>query len=125
MSVKVVDSSAVAAILFAEPEADKIAAGLESSSLVTSALLPFEVANVCLKKMHRSPRRRNELLSAFAYLQRMELETRQVELEDVLLLAEQVGLTAYDAAYLWLARDLSAELITLDSSLLHAYQSLQ
>lgn len=119
------DSSAVAAILFAEPEADKIAAGLESSSLVTSALLPFEVANVCLKKMHRSPRRRNELLSAFAYLQRMELETRQVELEDVLLLAEQVGLTAYDAAYLWLARDLSAELITLDSSLLHAYQSLQ
>jgi predicted nucleic acid-binding protein len=125
MSVKVVDSSAVAAILFAEPEADKIAAGLESSSLVTSALLPFEVANVCLRKMHRSPRRRNELLSAFAYLQRMELETRQVELEDVLLLAEQVGLTAYDAAYLWLARDLSAELITLDSSLLHAYQSLQ
>ncbi|HZT90151.1 MAG TPA: type II toxin-antitoxin system VapC family toxin [Stellaceae bacterium] len=32
-------------------------------------------------------------------------------------LAEAAGLTAYDASYLWLARALGAELVTLDRKL--------
>jgi predicted nucleic acid-binding protein len=32
-------------------------------------------------------------------------------------LAEATGLTAYDASYLWLARTLNAELVTLDRKL--------
>jgi predicted nucleic acid-binding protein len=38
----------------------------------------------------------------------------------VLELAESTGLTAYDASYLWLARELSAELVTLDGQLAKA-----
>jgi predicted nucleic acid-binding protein len=33
------------------------------------------------------------------------------------VLAETTGLTAYDAAYLWLARHLGAGLVTLDCKL--------
>jgi predicted nucleic acid-binding protein len=32
-------------------------------------------------------------------------------------LARQTGLTAYDAAYLWLSRAYDAELVTLDTAL--------
>jgi predicted nucleic acid-binding protein len=32
-------------------------------------------------------------------------------------LADKMGLTAYDASYLWLARRLDAELVTLDRKL--------
>jgi predicted nucleic acid-binding protein len=35
----------------------------------------------------------------------------------ILDLAEATGLTAYDASYLWLARALGAELVTLDRKL--------
>jgi predicted nucleic acid-binding protein len=42
---KVVDASALAALLFAEPEADSIAQ-LEGARLVAPSLLDFELANV-------------------------------------------------------------------------------
>ena len=34
-----------------------------------------------------------------------------------LRLADEHGITVYDAAYLWLARELNAELVTLDRKL--------
>jgi len=40
-----------------------------------------------------------------------------VDHRDALALAERTGLTAYDASYLWLARTLGAELVTLDRRL--------
>ena len=50
MAVKVVDASALAALLFDEPEAGAIADRLEDANLVAPALLGFEIASVCLKK---------------------------------------------------------------------------
>jgi predicted nucleic acid-binding protein len=41
----------------------------------------------------------------------------------VLLLAERKRLSAYDAAYLWLAKELGAELVTLDRRLAAAMAS--
>jgi predicted nucleic acid-binding protein len=40
-----------------------------------------------------------------------------VEHPAILDLAEPTGLTAYDASYLWVARSLNAELVTLDRKL--------
>jgi predicted nucleic acid-binding protein len=42
----------------------------------------------------------------------------------VLDLAVEMDLTAYDATYLWLARHLQAELVTLDRALAAAADSL-
>jgi predicted nucleic acid-binding protein len=58
MAVKIVDASALAALLFGEPETDAVADGLQDASLVTPALLGFEIANVCLKKLRRNPEQR-------------------------------------------------------------------
>jgi predicted nucleic acid-binding protein len=117
MSVSVIDASALAAVLFGEPGAEAVAERLGNATLVAPALLPFEVANVCLKKMRRHPDRRDELVAALAVQNRMAIETVDVDHGATLLLAEQTGLTTYDAAYLWLARRLDAALVTLDKQL--------
>lgn len=53
MAVKVVDSSAVAALLFGEPDGPVIAERIAGASLVAPGLLGFELANVCLIKQRR------------------------------------------------------------------------
>ncbi|MGQ9365807.1 type II toxin-antitoxin system VapC family toxin [Azospirillum sp. A39] len=121
MAVKVVDASAVAAILFGEPEGQAVAARLMGGRLLAPALLAFEVANIALKKMRRHPDHRDALIAAHVLLDRMGIDVVDVDLADVLLLAERSGLTVYDAAYLWLARRMGAELVTLDRELQAAF----
>jgi predicted nucleic acid-binding protein len=115
--VKVVDASALAALLFGEPEAEAIAARLEGARLTAPALLDFELANVCLTKKRRQPDAREALRAAFGLAQRLNVETVAVDHAATLELAETTGLTAYDASYLWLSRVLGAELVTLDREL--------
>jgi len=120
MTVKVVDASALAALLFGEPEAETVAVRLEGSSLFAPALLGFEIASVCLKKLRRDAQQREALLAAFALYTRMPIEIVEIDHADTLGLAEAFGLSSYDAAYLWLADKLAAELVTFDKRLLSA-----
>lgn len=48
--MKVIDTSALAAVAFAEPDGQRVAAQLEEHDLIAPHLLPFELANVCLDK---------------------------------------------------------------------------
>ena len=50
MADRVVDASALAALLFAEAEAASIAAAIRGMRLIAPAILGFELANVCLMK---------------------------------------------------------------------------
>lgn len=117
---RVVDASALAAILFGESESEEVAARLRGLLLVAPALLRFELANVCWKKVRRLPEQRESLLAAHDFLERMEIYEVEVRLGEVLDLAERAGITAYDASYLWLARALGLELVTLDARLARA-----
>ena len=117
MPAKVVDASALAALLFGEAEGAAIAERLRDADLIAPALLPFEVANVCIKKMRRQPDQRDALRVAFGILDRMEVGIVEVDHDEVLGLADRSGLTADDASYLWLARRMSYELVTLDRRL--------
>jgi predicted nucleic acid-binding protein len=117
MAVKVVDASALAALLFGEPEGEAVAARLSDARLVAPALLGFELANVCLIKTRRYPEQGEVLTTAFELWHRLGVEEMAVKHDHALGLAAQTGLTAYDASYLWLARELGAELVTLDRQL--------
>ena len=117
MAARVVDASALGALLLGEPDGGAVAGRLRGAGLIASALLFFEVANVCLKKMRRHPDQRAALMAAFGLLDRMEVGVVAVDQGEVLGVAERSGLTAYDASYLWLARTMGAELVTLDSRL--------
>jgi len=117
----VVDASAIAAVLFGEPQADAIAARLNGSHLVAPHLLPYEISSVCLKKLTLYPRRRRSILQAFVLYQAMGIELLDVRPLDVVQLARRRAITTYDAAYLWLAKSLPAGLVTLDRKLVRAF----
>jgi len=117
MAAKVVDASALGALLFGEPDGAAVAGRLRGAGLIAPALMPFEVANTCLKKMRRHPDQRDALMIAFGLLDRMEVGVVEVDPGEVLAVAERSGLTTYDASYLWLARIMNSELVTLDRRL--------
>ena len=117
MTPKVVDASALAAICFAEAEAARIATRFTGATLLSTGLLDFELANICWKRSRRdpsgAPRYRLQLRTRNAF----HIEIREVPFDTVVALAVATGLTAHDASYLWLARDLKVELVTLDKRL--------
>ena len=47
----------------------------------------------------------------------MRVQAYDVDPAETLMLAERLGLSVYDASYLWLARTFQAELVTLDERL--------
>ena len=114
---KVVDASALAALLFGEPQAEQIADRLGQSPLIAPTLLAFEIASVCLQKLRRYPSRRDSVLAAHLLSRQMNIKAVNVNFDDVVSLAEETSLTVYDASYLWLAQTLDAELVTLDAAL--------
>jgi predicted nucleic acid-binding protein len=122
-SVKVVDASALASIVFGEDTAEAMAERLEQSHLLAPTLLDFEMANICKNKLRTEKTQRGEILSSFAERGRIVIERVDVDIDDMLELAIQSGLSAYDASYLWVARQYDAELVTLDKRLNTAFLS--
>jgi predicted nucleic acid-binding protein len=120
IEVKVTDASAIAAILFDEPEGEAVATRLGTARLAAPAILSFELANVCLTKCRRHPDRRDLLVSWFRSRHRLPVHEIAIDTDAVLGLAMETNLTFYDASYLWLARRLDAELVTLDKTLARA-----
>jgi predicted nucleic acid-binding protein len=117
MSVKVVDASALGAIIFAEPEAEGVVRELSDNRLVAPSLIQYELASICLKKIHRYPSKANQLITAFEMADRLSIETFPVNHVEVIELAKHTRLTTYDSSYLWLAQKTGAKLVTLDKRL--------
>lgn len=126
MAIVVVDASALAAVAFQEPEAQTMRDRLEGQSLAAPRLLAYELANVAVTKLRRHPRQAAAIQSGLAAVlaDDFEIYWSDVDHAAVVALAQQTALTAYDAAYLWLARHLDAELVTLDADLARAERRL-
>ena len=112
-----VDASAVAALVFGEPEGNDMANYFQDETLVAPTLIDFELANIGLKKIRRSPERMAEIVIALKRAEGMKINRVAVPAVEVLKLASDTGLSAYDAAYLWVAISKDAELVTLDNRL--------
>jgi len=114
---KVVDASALAAAAFLEKEAAVIGARLAGHKLFAPFLLDFEISNICRKKMRDHPADRSIIFAQFVASRSVPVELRDIDFPEVVELATLRNITAYDASYLWLARRLGAELVTLDKRL--------
>lgn len=117
MPVKVIDASALAALVFGEPEALRVALSIGNDALVVPPILWIEMANICWKKIRRFPDQRETVLGSHSRLGTLPLREVTIPLNEVLLLAERERLTVYDGCYLWLAQELQVELVTLDKRL--------
>jgi predicted nucleic acid-binding protein len=117
MPDKVVDASALAAIAFAEPDADAVIDAIDGHRLHAPSLVVFELMNVAWKRSRQQPAASALFLEALAVLEGLGLRFRGINQEEVVRLGLATGLTAYDASYLWLSRALHMPLVTLDKKL--------
>jgi predicted nucleic acid-binding protein len=122
----VVDASALAALVFQEPEGDAVRQRLDGTAVFAPELLRFELANTAWKKIRRQPADAAKVLTALSLVldDKSSLIWQDVDARDVVLLAHATGTTAYDASYLWLAASLGADLVTLDTRLARAVDAL-
>ena len=117
MPDKVIDASALAAIAFAEPGADAVLDAIDGHRLHAPTLVVFELMNVAWKRSKKQPAAAALFLEALEVLEGIGLRFRGIDQREVVKLGLATGLTAYDAAYLWLARVLGMPLVTLDKKL--------
>ncbi len=119
----VLDASVAAAWLLPDEqsaEADEVLAMIALDGARVPSLLWYEVRNILVMATRRGRLANGEAALALARLRRLPIETVDMTLSDdvdVIKMADEYRLTAYDATYLALARRTPAPLATADKAL--------
>ncbi len=111
----VVDASLLAATIFAEPGRDEALAQMRGRTLCAPALIDYELANVALNKIRGKAISADEAARALGAYVTLDIERWDVEPVSAVRIGEEFGLTAYDAAYLWVAGRLRVPIATFDA----------
>lgn len=115
----VVDCSVICGILFDEPWRTEAMSRIAGRTLYAPYLLDHEVVSVTLKKERQNWSRESTAAALEDYGQ-YQIELRDTNAAQQFDLALRYKLSAYDAAYLWLAAELKAPLATFDAKLAKA-----
>ena len=123
----VLDSSVALAWLLPDEGSeatDALADRLEHEPAVVPAIWPLEVGNALLIAQRRGRLTEKEVDRLLSVVVELPIETEPAALNDrmssVMSMARKLGLTAYDAAYLEIAKRRAIPLATLDARLRHA-----
>jgi predicted nucleic acid-binding protein len=123
--IRVVDASAIGALVFGEAEKLWVEAQTTSAELIAPPLLSFELGNICWKKLRRFPEETDVLLAAWdTWCNSALIAIEPTDHVQTIRLARQQDLTFYDASYLWLAQHRNADLVSLDGRLVRAARGL-
>ena len=114
---RVVDASVVAAVVYDELDRDFAEKMMSGANLFAPPLLDYEMASVCLKKIRLEPPEKDILMAAFGRFFSLPISRVENNLNETIALAIDEKPSLYDASYLWLARSMNVELVTLDARL--------
>lgn len=115
----VVDCSVLSAAIFQEESRDVALDRLKGRELHAPYLLEHELVSVALKKQ-RLGWNPEAIALALAGHSQLDIALHGTDIEAQHALAVRYKLSAYDAAYLWLAAELKAPLATFDEKLAKA-----
>ncbi len=118
----VADATVLAAAAFGEEDQAQAVALLQGRALAAPHLVDYEMTNVALKKLRRAGLTVDAVTASLDAFAALAIERHAIDPPAVLALAQRYKLTAYDAAYLWLAERLEAPLATFDAALARAAQ---
>ncbi len=123
----VVDNSVVMAWCFADEKsslADAVMESMRSGEALVPSIWPLEICNVLLVAERQRRLKKNDSIRFLALVQKLPIhvdqESSQRVFKDVLALAREHRLSAYDATYLDLAMRSGLPLATHDRSLIRA-----
>ena len=123
--IRIVDASAIGAVLLVERDGTWVNEQTDSMELVAPAVLPFEVGNIFWKRLRRSASDAESILAIWtAWSASLPVRLVQPAPVHTMRLAHETGLTFYDASYLRLAQEQDADPITLDRQLVRVARSL-
>ena len=117
MPARVVDASVLGALFFREERYQEAAQLVSGSDWFAPILLRYEMANIAVKKISAAPQQRGVVVESLQRFLNLNIDLREVDCQRVVELATLTGLTAYDASYLFVARELGMPLLTFDRQL--------
>ena len=113
----VIDTSALIAVLTAEPARDRLIARTQGAELLAPGSVHWETGNALSALLKRRRLKLAEVQAALAAYAMIPIRLVEVELGAALELADRFGLYAYDAYLMACARRHGAPLLTLDPRL--------
>lgn len=113
----VVDASVLSAAVFSEENRDQALHWMQGRALHAPQIVDYEITNVALNKLRRGQITVEGAGVALADFSDLNIERLPAVMDAVFRLAAQWRLSAYDAAYLWLAAEIKAPLATFDTRL--------
>ncbi|MBU2602940.1 MAG: type II toxin-antitoxin system VapC family toxin [Actinobacteria bacterium] len=123
-ALAVVDASVFGALAFNESRSGEAAGLLAGVTPVAPGLVRYEMANIARTKALRDPSSSGLVTRAFRRWLELPVKLVSPEFDGVLSLALAEDLSAYDAAYVYVASALDAPLLTFDMRLASAWRRL-
>ncbi len=121
----VVDTSAIIAVIAGEPERPAIISATEGKELIAPPSVQWEVGNAFSAMLKRSRVTPAEVARALEIYHSIPIRFLEVELDNSLEIAAELGVYAYDAYLLRCAQKYRSPLITLDQSLSSIAQTMK
>lgn len=112
----VLDCSVLCSVLFQEAARAEALRHMSGKDLHAPMLLDHEVANVAVRKQ-RQGLPAESIAFALSVYASQQITLHRTDTAAQVNLALQYGLSGYEAAYLWLAAELKAPLVTFDAKL--------
>ena len=104
--------------MFEEERADEARTLLlQSEEVAAPPLIYYELTNIARTKARQNPSLRQTITEQLQTALEIEISQAPVDFPAVLELALEKNLSAYDASYLFVARELNAPLLTFDDTL--------
>lgn len=120
----VIDTSALLAVIVAEPERNRIVESTSGHTLIGPGLIPWEIGNAFSAMIKQRRLVLTEAQQGLEIFHTIPLRLVRVDLNNAISIANQIKLYAYDAYFLDCAVRHSAPLLTLDRDLERAARKL-
>ena len=120
MATIVIDTSVIIAVIADEPEKPALIALTTGVNLVAPASVPWEIGNAFSAMLKRKRITIAQAQQALKAYQRISIRFIDVELGESLVLADRLGIYAYDAYILQCALGLRCPVLALDQGLIEA-----
>ena len=113
----IIDTSAIIAVLVNESSKPAIIQATQQTDLLAPSSIHWEIANAFSAMFKRNRLTLAEALTAMAIYQQIPIRFVEVELEESLKIADELGIYAYDAYLLRSAVKYNLALLTIDEGL--------